>query len=171
MIVSKFEPHKTKKSDFCSCWKCWHESWQIIFKSERCTWLYRLSAASLYFIVAWFRLMIMVEVIWFSMGETALKIELNELEKLSVRRFQTAENRLSKHNENLLVFWCCSKILCRYRPRFCINHFNDLQNWKHEKRLETNVSSLRKPVIMRENKSRFPFGDRCSTNWAIPLNI
>ena len=70
----------------------------------------------------------------------------------------------------MLVFWCCSEIFCRFWPRFCINYFNDLQNYKHEKRLETDVSSLRNPVIMRKIKSRFPFGDRCSTNWAIPLN-
>ena len=171
MIVSKFEPHKTKKSDFCSCWKCWHESWQIIFKSERCTWLYRLSAASLYFIVAWFRLMIMVEVIWFSMGETALKIELNELEKLSVVVFGQGKIAHFQPNEKLLVYWWSSKIFCKFWPRFCINYFNDLQNYKHEKRLETEVSSLRNPVIMREIKLRLTFGDRCSTNWAIPLNI
>ena len=44
------------------------------------------------------------------------------------------------------------------------------KNRKHEKRLETDVSSLRNPVIMRGIKSRLTFGDRCSTNWAIPLN-
>ena len=59
---------------------------------------------------------------------------------------------------------------CKLWPRFCINYFNIIQNWKHEKRLETDVSSLRNPVIMRQNRLRFPFGDRCSTNWAIPLN-
>ena len=69
------------------------------------------------------------------------------------------------------VFWCCSEIFCRIRPRFCINHFSNLQNCKHEKRLETNASSLRNPVIMRGIKPRLTFGDRCSTNWAIPLNI
>ena len=71
----------------------------------------------------------------------------------------------------MLVFWCCSEIFCRFWARFCINHYNDLQNSMHEKRLENDVSSLRNPVIMRVIKLRFPFGDRCSTNWAIPLNI
>ena len=70
----------------------------------------------------------------------------------------------------MLVYWCCSGIFCKLWPRFCINWFTSLQKPKHEKRLETIVSSLRNPVIMREIKSRFPFGDRCSTNWAIPLN-
>ena len=73
-------------------------------------------------------------------------------------------------NEILLVFWCCSEIFCRFWALFCINHFNDLQNPKHEKRLETDASSLRNPVIMRGIKLRLTFGDRCSTNWAIPLN-
>ena len=95
---------------------------------------------------------------------------MSELKKVSVRRFQTSKNSLSEPNENLLAFWCCSKIFCRFWAWFCINHFNDLQNSKHEKRLETDVSSLRNPVIMRQNRLRFPFGDRCSTNWAIPLN-
>ena len=70
----------------------------------------------------------------------------------------------------MLVFWCCSEIFCRFWARFCIKYFDDLQILKHEKRLETDVSSLRNSVIMREIKPRFPFGDRCSTNWAIPLN-
>ena len=96
---------------------------------------------------------------------------MSELKKVSVRRFQTSKNSLSEPNENLLAFWCCSKIFCRFWAWFCINHFNDLQNSKHEKRLETDVSSLRNSVIMRGIKSRLTFGDRCSTNWAIPLNI
>ena len=33
-----------------------------------------------------------------------------------------------------------------------------------QKRLETDVPSLRNPVIMRRTRLRFPFGDRCSTN-------
>ena len=86
-----------------------------------------------------------------------------KLEKVSVTLFSAVEK--------VLVFWCCSEIFCRFWPRFCINYFNDLQNYKHEKRLETDVSSLRSPVIMREIKLRLTFGDRCSTNWAIPLNI
>ena len=63
------------------------------------------------------------------------------------------------------------QILLEILPRFCINHFSNLQKSKHEKRLETEDSSLRNPVIMRGIKSRLTFGDRCSTNWAIPLNI
>ena len=97
--------------------------------------------------------------------------KMSELKKVSVRRFQTSKNSLSEPNENLLVFWWCSEIFCRFWALFCINHFSDLQKSKHEKRLETDVSSLRNSVIMRRIKSRFTFGDRCSTNWAIPLNI
>ncbi len=123
------------------------------------------------FIETRFRFMMRGHIDWISTWETALTNEFNELEKVSVRRFQTSENSLSSTNEILLVFWCCSEIFCRFWPRFCINYFNDLQNYKHEKRLETEVSSLRNPVIMREIKLRLTFGDRCSTNWAIPLNI
>ena len=41
---------------------------------------------------------------WFSMGETGMKFEMNSLEKVSVGCCETSENRLSKPNENLLVF-------------------------------------------------------------------
>ena len=46
----------------------------------------------------------MVEVIWFSMGETALKIELNELEKLSVVVFGQGKIAHFQPNEKLLVY-------------------------------------------------------------------
>ena len=42
--------------------------------------------------------------------------------------------------------------------------FYELSKIKTQKRLETDVSSLRNPVIMQGIKTRFPFGDRCSTN-------
>ena len=71
----------------------------------------------------------------------------------------------------VLVFWWCSEIFCKFWPRFCINDFNIFQNWKHEKRLETDVPSLESSVFMRIIVAAFTFGDRCSTNWAIPLNI
>ena len=73
--------------------------------------------------------------------------------------------------EKMLVFWCCSWIFCKFWPRFCINNFNIFQNRKHEKRLETDVPSLESSAFMRIFVAVFTFGDRCSTNWAIPLNI
>ena len=70
----------------------------------------------------------------------------------------------------VLVFWWSSVIFCKFWPRFCINNFNIFQNRKHEKRLETDVPSLESSVFMRIFVAAFTFGDRCSTNWAIPLN-
>ena len=65
-----------------------------------------------------------------------------------------------------------TKVIFRgFLPRIINNYFIGFRFQKHEKRLETDVSSLRNPVIMRGIKSRLTFGDRCSTNWAIPLNI
>ena len=46
----------------------------------------------------------MVEVIWFSMGETALKIELNELEKILVVAFGHGIIAHFQPNEKLLVY-------------------------------------------------------------------
>ena len=69
----------------------------------------------------------------------------------------------------VLVFWWSSEIFCKFWPRFCINHFIALQNRKHEKRLGTDVPSLESSVFMRIFIAVFTFGDRCSTNWAIPL--
>ena len=146
-------------------------SWEYIQLNQRTLHLTLLVECSvLNFIGIEFRFMTRVKSNSFLFGEITLKNELNELEKVSVRRFETAENSLFQPNENLLVFWCCSEIFCRFRPRFCINRFSNLQNRKHEKRLETDVSSLRNPVIMGKIESRLTFGDRCSTNWAIPLN-
>ena len=71
----------------------------------------------------------------------------------------------------VLVFWWSSVIFCKFWPRFCINNFNTLQNRKHEKRLETDVPSLESSVFMRIIVAAFTFGDRCSTNWAIPLSV
>ena len=71
----------------------------------------------------------------------------------------------------VLVFWWSSVIFCKFWPRFCINNFNIFQNRKHEKRLETDVPSLESSVFMQIFVAAFTFGDRCSTNWAIPLNI
>ena len=71
----------------------------------------------------------------------------------------------------VLVFWWSSEIFCKFWPRFCINHFIALQNRKHEKRLGTDVPSLESSVFMRIFIAVFTFGDRCSTNWAIPLNV
>ena len=69
----------------------------------------------------------------------------------------------------VLVFWWSSVIFCKFWPRFCINNFNIFQNRKHEKRLETDVPSLESSVFMQIFVAAFTFGDRCSTNWAIPL--
>ena len=76
------------------------------------------------------------------------------------------EYRRFHPNEKWLFFWCCSEIFCRFWSRFCINYFNIFQNSKHEKRLETDVSSSRNPVIMREIMTRLTFADCFSTNWA-----
>ena len=97
---------------------------------------------------------------WFS--RTSVNRQKRETKKVSVPFFSAVEK--------VLVYWCCCGIFCRIRGRFCIIRFINFQKSKHEKRLETNVSSLRNPVIMRGIKLRLTFGDRCSTNWAIPLN-
>lgn len=48
--------------------------------------------------------MMMDKLNWFSMGETALKIELNELEKVSVVVFGQGKIAHFQPNEKLLVF-------------------------------------------------------------------
>ena len=58
-----------------------------------------------------------------------------------------------------------TKVIFRgFLPRIINNYFIGLKFQKHEKRLETDVSSLRNPEIMRGIKSRLTFGDRCPTN-------
>ena len=58
-----------------------------------------------------------------------------------------------------------TKVIFRgFLPRIINNYFIGFRFQKHEKRLETDVSSLRNPVIMRGIESRLTFGDRCPTN-------
>ena len=52
-VLSKFAPHETKKRDFLKLLKMLTGvTTYLQLNGERCTWLYRLSAASLYFIMA-----------------------------------------------------------------------------------------------------------------------
>lgn len=86
-------------------------------------------------------------------------------------RHSKNRNQPFQTSQNFAGLLMLLRDFCKFRPRFCIIHFTVLQNWKHEKRLETDVPSLESSVFMRITIVLFTFGDRCSTNWAIPLNI
>ena len=111
-----------------------------------------------------FRFMIRVKLYWLLLGKINLKFELNELPKVSVVVFGKEKPPDFSLMKICWSFDAVPKSFAAFELDFCIKYFNDLQNSEHEKRLETEASSLRNPVIMRGIKSRLTFGDRCSTN-------
>ena len=77
-----------------------------------------MSAASLNFIEVVFRFIIVVKMICLSMGETALRIELNELEKYQSWFSGREKSLISNLIRNCWYFDAVPKSFAGFRPDF-----------------------------------------------------